>query len=152
MTAPLTVPTPQPEPRHPQPGEPYVYDHIPRLGPHRPTDTRGSLLPDGGGLPGLTYYQVPVGLKKLAQNDGWLEIVGCKTYTIVGPSGTIDCELLAKGAIIKGLDPMSSARPCLTDELIFEVTGLDPKTGWSPRPKATLSKPTTKTSTHTKET
>lgn len=114
---------------------PYTFNHVPKLGPHRDGDQRASLLPKRGGIPGLEYAQIPVLLKKQAENDGWLSIHGAATYTIFGPKGTVDCELLARGAIIRGIDAESGSRVCHIDQSVWEVTGLDPKTGWPPVPE-----------------
>lgn len=140
-TIPLDQPTPGTSPRR------YDYDHIPKLGPHRPGDRQGSLLPLEGGRAGLVYLQVPVGYARQAEAAGWKPMANSVRYTIVGPKGTIDMELMATGVEIPGIPASGVKCACLqavlihTDpssgeetrvNLIEEATGLDPTTGFPP--------------------
>ena len=93
----------------------YTYDHIPQL----------RELLEGGGLPGVTYLQVTVGNMKQAQLEGWNPIHRWSmAYTIVGPSGRVDCMLLAQGKPIPAMSAGSGRRICKLDPEIMKTTGL----------------------------
>lgn len=115
---------------------PRVYDCIPKLGPKFPGDDRPSLLPKHGGIVGFVYIQIPVEFHKALQDRGWLDIFDAKTYTIEGPSGSLDMRLMCKGAQIRGLEPTSSKRQCYIPlEYVCLKTGFDPRTGRAPEEK-----------------
>jgi hypothetical protein len=114
------------------PPEPFTYDHIPKLGPAYEGDIRGSLLPRRGGITGYTYLYCPLTKKRAAELDGWKPLQNAATFTIVGPLGHIDVELMAQGTPIRGIKSSSNVRECFIDTLIWETTGLDKKTGFEP--------------------
>jgi hypothetical protein len=100
-----------------------------------PGDKRGSLLPKYGGHPGLVYAQIPLAYARDAEaaRPPWLPMYDARRYTIIGPKGSIDMELMAQGRAIRGLPPSACKRQCLWPKrLICEVTGLDPATGFPP--------------------
>ena len=115
---------------------PYVFENIiPKLGPSLRTDKHPSLLPIQGGRPGFVYYQCPISYLKLAQDDPqyrWSPVVNTSVYTIRGPKGQLDLQLLASGAPIRGSDHQSNQRILLLHPDVWEVTGLDPETGFPP--------------------
>lgn len=112
-------------------GEDSIFNHIPKLGPQMVADDHTSLLPLYGGIQGFTYYQCPLHYRRAAQDDGWLAIHGNKIYTIRGPKGQIDCELLARGARIFSSDSMASRRKMVIHPDIGGVTGLSMKDGFA---------------------
>ena len=81
------------------------------------------LIPSTGGNPGIIYAQIWVGSMKRAQNEGWKRIQGAKVYTILGPDGRADMELLARGKAILGQDTSSGARRCYIDTEVYKLTG-----------------------------
>ena len=94
----------------------FVYNHVPNL---------KELLPNTGGIPGVQYAQVSTENLRKAQDEGWLKISGAqKLYTIIGPSGKVDCELYAKGKPIPGQGSGSGKRICWVDGVIYSKTGL----------------------------
>jgi hypothetical protein len=113
---------------------PFVYYRIPQL---------RELMPKTGGLPGVTYLQCAVINLRKAQDDQWKRVVNSSTYTIVGPEGEIDCELLCKGRPIPGGDVFSGRRSCEVDTLIEEITRIpiDPSVVPEPSPVQTITKP-----------
>jgi len=119
-----------------KPGSPYTFINvIPKLGPHKVNDPHPSLLPLWGGQSGLIYLQCPVTYKKAAQDDPeyhWEPIRDTRTYTIRGPHGEVDCELLCSGTMLRGSDHMSNVRECFIHKDIWEDTGLDKETGFPP--------------------
>jgi hypothetical protein len=128
ISIPLTEPTSTPTRR-------YDFDHIPKLGPAKPGDRRGSLLPQEGGRPGLTYAQVPLRhVRQLeAADPPWFPMFDTCRYTIVGPKGSIDMELMAQGSIISGVPASAVKCPCFAPiTLICAETGLEPGTGFPP--------------------
>ena len=101
----------------PTPTPDYTYrDHIPQL---------RELMPKTGGVPGVKYLQCTLGNLKLAQDDGWGNIVGgSKVFTIVGPKGSADMHLLCKGEPLPGGDVHSGVRECVVDAKVEDLTGL----------------------------
>ena len=117
---------------NPQDSRAYTYNVIPKLGPmsqHPGEAELPSLLPHKGGLPGLVYFQIPSRLRRLAQDEGWKSTSGTKLYSIIGPRGEIDCELVCKGRIIPGCDTLDNKRAMQVHNDIFEETGLSAETG-----------------------
>ena len=96
------------------PPEQFTYDHIPRL---------RELLPQLHGVPGFYYLQCAVINKRRAESEGWQEVANTVTYTIRGPSGTIDVSLYCFGSKVGGSDYKSSKRDCLVDLSIQDATG-----------------------------
>ena len=95
---------------------PYTYDHIPQL---------RELMPTTGGIPGVTYLQVTVSNQRTAQDDGWGNISGgSRIYTIIGPKGPADMQLMCKGKPIPGGDTNSGSRKCMVDANVEGITGL----------------------------
>ena len=96
---------------------PYTWDHVPRL---------HELMTKTAGIPGVEYLQCAVANIRQAQDGGWLRTAGSeqRVFTIIGPDGSIDCELYSRGEPIPGQGPYSGARKCEIDRLIYEVTGL----------------------------
>lgn len=115
-------------------GRDYIYDHVPTL---------WELMPKTGGLPGVTYAQVCVQHLRAAQDDGWSKLSGgSKTYTIIGPKGEADMELVAKGDPIPGSDVYSGRRMCVVDKTVAKLTGLAPNgkgLAFEPEPAVTAS-------------
>ena len=81
------------------------------------------LLPSTAGIPGIQYAQICVNNMKRAQNDGWKRIQGAKIYTVLGPDGRADMELLAQGKVISGQAYDSGARRCWIDPNVYTLTG-----------------------------
>ena len=96
------------------PGEKYTFDHVPTL---------RELLPVHAGVPGFYYLQSSLHNLKKAESEGWLEVANTVTYTISGPSGSVDCKLLCMGARVPGSAYESGKRGCLVDHTIYELTG-----------------------------
>jgi hypothetical protein len=95
---------------------PYTYDHIPQL---------KELMPTTGGVPGVTYLQCTVENRRIAQDDGFFnDTATTEIYTIVGPNGTADMDLLCRGKPIPGGCTKSGARKCMVDARVEELTGL----------------------------
>ncbi len=110
MTAPNTMPEATPAP--------FTYTNgIPTL---------SQLLPRTAGVPGVSYLQCSTANLRRAQDEGWLRIAGReqKVYTIIGPNGSIDCELYAMGEPIPGQSHTSGARNCDIDRNIYVATGI----------------------------
>lgn len=95
--------------------EHFSYDHVPVL---------RELLPQYRGIPGYYYLQVEVNNLARAENEGWLEVANCVTYSIKGPNGSCNARLYCYGARIPGADYRSSKRECFVDRAILEATGL----------------------------
>jgi hypothetical protein len=98
---------------------PRVYDHIPQL---------WELMPNTRGLPGVEYAQCATANTRPAHDKGWEKTLGpggrpLLPYTIEGPRGSVDCELLSTGEPIRGQDATSGARMCWVDNIVYEVTG-----------------------------
>jgi hypothetical protein len=103
--------------------KPYNYDHIPTL---------EQLLPNTGGLPGVRYAIVSTMNMRKAQDDGWERLSGNqKIFTIVGPKGSVDCELFGKGRPMRSMDVASGRRVCLIDKDVRKATGFT--TGVAPK-------------------
>ena len=86
--------------------------------------------------------QIPVAKARKAELYGWQRLFDSVRYTIAGPHGAIDMELMAKGRIIPGLAPNANVRRCFIDPEVWAVTGLDPKTGFAPKaPKTPKADP-----------
>jgi hypothetical protein len=91
----------------------YTYNEIPKL--HQ-------LLPETGGLPGVTYAIVALENARKAQDQGWSRLTGNqKIFTVVGPNGAVDCELYGKGAPIRGLDASGGRRTCVVDKAVSKL-------------------------------
>jgi hypothetical protein len=117
----------------------YAFNKIPYL---------NDLLPKTAGLPGVIYAQVCTHHARRAQDEGWLRVVGTMVYTIQGPEGCADMELLARGKPIPGAGHLSGARQCLIDTEVYRLTGFpdpDAPTAGSEPAKADPAKPTTPT-------
>jgi hypothetical protein len=113
---------------------PYTYqNHIPQL---------KKLMPQNGGRPGVTYLQCCIhNLRKaqdMTEKEGgpWGFISGgSKVYTIVGPRGAADMQLMCKGEPIPGGDPKSGVCECFVDGDVEELTGLRVNRLEEPEPK-----------------
>ena len=95
--------------------KPWMFDHVPGL---------NELLTKQAGRPGLEYMQCTVVQKRRAQDEGWLPVENTAVYTIVGPKGAVDMELLARGKITPGQPHNSGARLCFCDKSVELLTGL----------------------------
>lgn len=110
-----------------------ICNHIPRLGPEardrdgQPTgtDLQASLLPGQGGIPGRIYLQVPVALCRQAELKQWKRLPDAARYTITGPDGSIDCELMYQGEPIPGAASTAGLRDLYIDSSIWHTTGHD---------------------------
>jgi hypothetical protein len=115
---------------------PYTYDHIPQL---------KELLPTTAGVPGVTYLQCCIQNQRKAQDTGWGAISGgSRVYTIQGPKGLADMQLLCKGKPIPGGDIKSGARKCMVDAEVETLTGLwvnGPPEEVTPTPEPEPTKP-----------
>lgn len=114
----------------------YTYDGIiPKLGPAKQGDKYPSLLPKIGGQPGFEYLIAPVGRQRNWEGDGWTPVQDIHNYTILGDDGGVDCTLLVKGEIIRGVDPNASRRKLSLDKEICRITGLYAETGTMKPPR-----------------
>ncbi len=108
------------------------YNVIPKIGPPLPGDIIPSLMKSGG-RPGITYLLCPLSYKRKARQDKewqWSPIEGLDTYTIIGPSGEIDVELMGADEPIPGSDQTSNLREMLIHEDIPRITGLNRDVGF----------------------
>lgn len=147
--APISVPLSEPGPEA-GPTRRFDFDHIPKLGPAKPGDRRGSLLPQEGGRAGLTYLQAPLRYARQLEAAGWFPMFDACRYTIIGPKGHIDMELMAQGREIRGVPASGVKCRCLRAilakadgtrvDVVCEETGLDPRTGFPP--EALVEEPT----------
>ncbi len=109
-----------------------IYNHVPSL---------WEALPATGGQPGVKYLHCNVTNLVRARNEDWGRTYGAdgqvtSTYEIVGPKGTVACELLSKGNPIPGQSPHSGKRECEVDMSIYHLSGLkDGGTTASSEPK-----------------
>jgi len=110
----------------------YTFTSIPKLGPAVEGDALHSLLPQRGGYPGYEYAQWPTDDQRTAEDRGWQDVEGTRSYTIVGPKGAIDCILLCHGVPLHDTDVQSNRRVMSVHQRIFDVTGLSPITGLVP--------------------
>ena len=115
---------------------PFVYDHIPQL---------SELLPQFRGRPGFVYAQVTNQNLRRAQDESWRKVEGTVIYTIIGPKGEADMELMVRGGLIPGQSPDSGARLCVVDQTVEELTGLTIPVLWKE------TSPTNTPTTPTKE-
>jgi hypothetical protein len=105
-----------------------VYDHIPTL---------NELMPQTGGIPGVTYAQIATHNLSKAQDAGYGKVSGKQlVYTIQGPNGVADCELYATGQPIPGQDTTNGRRKCYVDIDIKRATGHGMEPEPAPEPKA----------------
>ena len=97
-----------------RPLDPLTFSFIPRL---------KNLLPRRQGIPGLSYYQVPVDKARQAQDLGLREVENSLVYTITGPLGSVDCKLYCHGKPIRGLSHQSGRRRLFVHNDVYERTG-----------------------------
>jgi len=119
---------------------PVFHNVIPKLGPANDGDIIPSLLPRYGGLPGVTYLMCPVSYIATAKRDAewkWGPVHGMDTYTIEGPEGSVDVELLSADAPVIGSDQVSSLCVFKIHEDIPLKTGLSKLTGLREDPHST---------------
>lgn len=94
--------------------EKWIFNDIPTL---------KQLLPEYAGWPGFYYAQVPTHLARLAQDAGWRRLNDDKVYTIVGPDGRADMQLLVQGSVVPGQSPHCGERLCKIDKSVAVLTG-----------------------------
>ena len=119
-----------------RPTRDYTYEgYIPKL---------RQLFPRSWGVQGCEYLQVSVHNLRKAIDEGWGQCdPPAHIYTILGPSGSVDCSLLVRGTPILGANDRSGEQPCYVDGDIRSLTGLWGKV--NPPPDDTPTDTTTKT-------
>jgi len=133
--------TPSPE-ANDQTVDDYTYvGIIPKLGPGKEGDMYPSLLPIYGGQPGLEYLQCPVTNQKEWQSAGWKSVRNTHVYTIKGPLGSVDCQLLVIGERLHTSDHQSNKRVLWLDPEIERITGLNHFNGVEELPESEQPKP-----------
>ena len=83
-----------------------------------------------GGRPGYIYAFVHAANLGRYRRSGWAMVAGTDNLEVLGPLGTADALVLARGAPIPGGDPANGVRPWFYDPRLLEETGLS-----SPYPK-----------------
>ncbi len=122
------------------PEEKFVFKGmIPKIGPSFKGEKVPALL-ETGGIPGVLYAQFPVTHMRRAQANNWQQVLGksgqpLPIYAIDGPSGRVDCVLLAKGRAIPGTARTSQKCVCRVHKEIKRITGL----GGNGDPSGTLT-------------
>lgn len=121
-----TIPVGQPEVQD------LVINHMPQLGGPGAAKNRVSLMPKTGGQVGVTYAIVPASKVKNAHDIGWRRPPrGAKPFTIRGPIGAVNCEVVQYGDPIPGIPTSSCRAYLLVDRAVWDKTGLDPSTGFA---------------------
>ena len=109
-----------------------VIDHMPQLGGPGASRQRVSLMPKTGGVVGITYAIVPASKVKNAHDLGWRRPPrGAKPFTIRGPMGAVNCEVIQYGDPIPGISTNSCRPYLMVDNAVWEETGLDQNTGFA---------------------
>ncbi len=114
---------------------PFTFHEIPHL---------RHLLPECRGRPGFVYAQITNQNIRRAQDEGWKKVEGSVVYTIIGPKGEVDMELMVRGGLIPGQSHDAGARLLVVDETVEKVTGLKIPVLWGKEesPDPTPSKET----------
>lgn len=94
----------------------WIFEFIPTL---------KDLLPEYRGRPGFYYAQIPTGMLRAAQDAGWDRLERTAIYSIIGPKGQVDMELVVRGRPIPGQSPDAGARLCMISRSVEEITGLE---------------------------
>jgi hypothetical protein len=97
-----------------------TFGYIPQLGPGV-----GTLMPNSGGRPGVTYAQVCTHNLVRAMREGWEQVKDSEPYVVVGPSGEAAVMLLCSGKPIRGGRSASGACKCKIDREIYTLTGFE---------------------------
>jgi len=109
---------------------------IPQLGPAHENDPIPSLLPKYGGRPGVEYMLCPIAQLATVTRDPdvlWSPVDGFQEiWTIQGPGGSIDVQLLAAGIPIEGADQTGNKRRFTVHPDIPKATGLSKHYGLVP--------------------